>query len=236
MTSRFDSTLIRYQEEHAPRLPFLAAAPPTDLPDLLARIEQIDDDELPAAIRFITDVKSARATPTLLRMLAEESPVHAMDIAHAVATIGGKRARPGLEKVVASARSQEIRYAAVYAICWLFDDESFPALLSLFQDIEEGLSVRVQAAEGMTYLIGGIDRRRRRWREVLEAFLGGLEDFHADIRFWSVVGLGTMRARQALPKLRKMANQDRGINPEMQWSVSDEARDAVRQITGQSAA
>ena len=233
--TRFTQLLQRHIESGDLALGGLADDPPRDLRELLGRFETLHAADLRTAVQLLAELKSRQAIPALLLLLPRCNPQDAADVAHTIATIGGQRALPGLERVFRTSTDAEIRHAALYGICWLWDDRACGLLLELFTDGDQPSPIRAQAGEGLTYLASHFPHQSDQRRQTVAAAMAGLKETCTDVRFWSVVLLGTLRVRSALEALRQLARHDRGFNREMEWSVRDEAAAAVRRITEDAA-
>ena len=226
----FARTLERYRKDHADRLPFLNDSPPADLPDLLRRLSTLQGEAFTAALQLVSDLKDREAVPVLIDLLAEGDPQQAEPLAHVIATIGGRRACPGLLRVLVESDQPQRRWAALYGLTWLMDSRAFRPLLKLFRDPREPASLRAQAAEALTYLLSDVPSHDSPHDAAIDAFLAGLDDASTDVQFWSVYALGTLQARRALPKLRLIAcRADEGLTSSGN-SVRDEAQDAIQVI------
>src|SRR5690606_3503165 len=115
---------------------------------------------------------------------------------------------------------------------WIMDARALEPLLAVFTNTAEPPYVRAQAAEGLTYLVADSDTRTPAWRAVSQALQQGLNDTDTDVRFRSVFGLGALRARSALPRLRELAAADTAISATMLWTIQEEARQAIAAIEG----
>jgi HEAT repeat protein len=227
----FAQTLQRYREQHEGRLPFLADSPPADLSDVLARLGQLKPGEFETAICFVTDLKRHDSVPALLDLMQQMEPGCAHDLAHAIATVGGKYASVGLQKILAQSIVPEVRQAAVYGLTWLMDLDSLPCLLAVFTNPVEPVAIRIQAIEGMNYLVSSAKACPFR-QAASQAFLIALEDEDADIRAWSAYALGAMGEESATGRLREIAETDTATSPALGRRVCDEAGEALAVIAG----
>ena len=138
-----------------------------------------------------------------------------------------------LVAVLHDAKHVHNREASVYALSWLRGgrdkNESLPALLKIFNDVNEQPSVRAQALEG--FGLQRLTKRHKLWADVERAILRGLSDEAVEIRFWACYAAGTLRVKSALPQLRELALNDSALCPRW-WRVSEEATDAIEWIFG----
>jgi HEAT repeat protein len=121
------------------------------------------------------------------------------------------------------------RQVAAYHLAFSHDERAYDSLLETFSNADEAAGVRSQAAEGLAYLLH--DARTRRFRHAARALVDALQDDVPEVRFWSAFALGSMRARVALPALRRLVEADDAMCPGW-WPVRDEASDAIARIEG----
>jgi HEAT repeat protein len=181
----------------------------------------------------------------LLAVLKGKRPSLWMPAAAAISQLESKRTiRPLIQLMLDPSRSARQRQAAAYALSFTWTGladvrymtsigEAFVAIL---QNRHESPGLRGQVAEGLAYLHGPCagaarDRRRRAYREAGQVLITTLGDPAAEVRFWSAFALGSMRCREALPVLRKVARADKGRFGNW-WTVGEEAADAVDHING----
>ncbi len=228
--TQFARTLERYRKDFADRLPFLSDSPPTNLGELLRYLPGLRPPALDSALRLVSDLKDRRAVLPLIELLRDGDLQQAEPLAQTIATLGGSQAAPALLQVLGTAREPQRRWAAAYALTWLMDEHAFEPLLGLLQDRAEPDRLRTQAAEALTYLLGDVPRADRRWQSAAAAFLAGLKEPSADLRFWCIYALGMLRAEQALPQLREIVQHDRAIAPSNGAELAAEAEDAIAAI------
>jgi hypothetical protein len=125
----------------------------------------------------------------------------------------------------------DVRAQAAYRLRWLFDLRACEPLMEVLENRAETARVRAEAAEGIGFLLNLSDRRSRLFKRATRLLIETLRDPAPEIRFWSCYALGTMRARAALPELRRLAETDDAMCPGW-WLVREEAGDAIGVILG----
>jgi len=65
--------------------------------------------------------------------------------------------------------------------------------------------------------------------EVIDSLLKALKDKEPEVRFWAVYALGQLKAKKALPALKRLAQKDRTPVPNW-WTIDREAIDAIQHI------
>lgn len=147
--------------------------------------------------------------------------------------LGGKAALRGLLKLAAKPDlTLQTRQSVAYALSFLGEDGALEYLLVSFANKSEHPDVRAQCAEGIANLLSGADRRTRVWKQTVITLLPGLKDDSAEIRFWTIFAVGALRAKAALPTLRKLTRTDAAVMSSMGWEVGEEATDAIAWIEG----
>lgn len=226
-TDNFSHAVRRYCRQQGERATFLAAAPASCLQDLTAQMMTMPAFQFTVAVDLVISLQRSRAIPTLFELLETGNPQRAQQLAGAIATVGGCEARQRFLEVLQQPALPEVRQAAVYGLTWLLDEQAFAPLLDIFCKRYEPPELRAQAAEGLTYLVSGIEREGPLWQRAAEAFLAGLEDKDVDVRLRSVYALGTMRVEAALAPLRHLAAIDMAVSTTTEQAVRDEAQDAA---------
>jgi HEAT repeat protein len=152
--------------------------------------------------------------------------------------------QPLIQLLLDSARPAKQREAAAYALAFtwsgLADARYGPpagdAFVAVLRNSQETPGLRGQVAEGLAYLYGPCagaarDRRGRAYRQAGESLTAALGDPAAEVRFWCVFALGSMRYRPALSVLQGLAQTDEGRFGNW-WTVREEAADAIERISG----
>ena len=137
-----------------------------------------------------------------------------------------------LWKFAKTAESDETARWATYDLSFSFESRAAPLLLDLLIDTQRPAAVRAQAAEGIGNCVPQHVVRRHRsrlYRRCAAALVAALDDPHPDVRFFAAFSLGKLRARTALPRLRQLAEYDKGQSSSL-WSVKEEAVDAIHSI------
>ena len=127
--------------------------------------------------------------------------------------------------------SAEVRESAAYGLSWLGEDRVVRVLIEATQDREQAIRVRAQATEGIGIILMCSDRRRRLFKQAVQALLPLLRDETPEVRFWACYALMVMRATAALDELRRVAATDQAHCPGW-WLVGEEAADAITTILG----
>lgn len=139
-----------------------------------------------------------------------------------------------------SAPEARRREAAAWALAFLGPDgerrrtEMVNAFRDALADPGEDPTVRGQAAEGLAETMQFTPRSGRARMPFLRAvfaLIGCLEDPSAEVRFWSAFALGRIRAKAALPALRRFAETEEATLAGW-WSVREEAADALASVLG----
>jgi HEAT repeat protein len=182
--------------------------------------------------------------PALLAVLEGDRASLWKPAGRSISMLESKRAvRPLIRLMLDIERPSPQRQAAAYALAFTwsaFGDARLgplagEAFLTVLKNRSEESGLRGQAAEGLAYRYGPCagskqDRRRSEFRQAGEILMDMLGDPSAEVRFWCVFALGSMRYRPALPLLRKLARRDKESFGNW-WSVGEEARDAVERIS-----
>jgi HEAT repeat protein len=88
----------------------------------------------------------------------------------------------------------------------------------------ETSGVRGQAAEAIGYLC-----QFRPNPEAFRQLMTTLSDSSVEVRFWSAFALGLIGNSKAIPELRRLVDNDKGVLDGW-WGVGKEAQDAIQQI------
>lgn len=89
--------------------------------------------------------------------------------------------------------------------------------------------IRGQAAEGLDHALGNAPRNLAWARRAETALINALDDPAVEVRWWSCFALSSPRSKRAVPKLRELAANDRGMLSGW-WTVAEEAEDALLSI------
>ena len=162
-------------------------------------------------------IGNKRALEPLLRVFLSGAAGFTWDAATSIGILNGGRAVQPLVRCLRHASEVDKRAAAAYALRCLADKRALKALLESLSDQSEHPKVRGEAAEALASL---------RDRSAVSPLLFALDDASTEVRFWSAFALGQLGDRRALPKLRRLAEQDKSVLKGW-WSVRREARDAI---------
>jgi HEAT repeat protein len=124
--------------------------------------------------------------------------------------------------VLKHGRSALNRTAAAYALNLMHRKAAIPALEQTVDNKKEHPKVRGEAAESLAH------NHREKSHQVL---LQNLNDPSKEVRFWCAYSLSEMCDCEALIPLRHLASSDHRIVGGF-WSVSREAKAAIRNIRG----
>jgi hypothetical protein len=193
------------------------------------KLDKLSERQLATAIWVLGKVGNRNDVPKLLK-IRQAQPKLAIEVLEALSNLGGTRAFNELVRSLQDKTlSLAVRIEACHALGHRYSGKVeastfYPIVSSTVEDP----SLRGYAAEGI-----GIRARRRRkseMRKAVEVLLPFLHDRSAEVRFWTVFALAMLDARQALPKLRRLAWHDHANGP-FGWSVSEEAKDAIYCLT-----
>jgi HEAT repeat protein len=163
----------------------------------------------------------------LAALAAADSDEEIAAAAQALADTPGRRARQGLERLLASHERPEVRAKAAWALGFHAQGpQAAGSLLRTLADRDEDADVRAHAAEALGHLA---DRLGEREPDVLGALLHGLRDPSPEVRFWSAFALGNLGDEAAIPALELLAARDEESVPGW-WSIRKEANDSIKQI------
>lgn len=157
----------------------------------------------------------------LLKIFKKEiNKIWLVELAKILIMLRDKGSVRPLINIMLSDKNDVRRETAAYALAFLNDKRAAVPFLFLARDSCCNSKIRVQTIEGLANL---------RYKQAIPTLISFLNDKSPDVRFWSIFALGSMRARKALPKLRKLVKSDKSICPGW-WLVKDEAKDAIKMI------
>jgi HEAT repeat protein len=128
---------------------------------------------------------------------------------------------PGVLRVLRQGRKLHNRVEAAYVIRGMDGAKGTASLEKILRNSAESPRLRAWVAETLAH------RHRPSSHDVL---LRNLNDPSRDVRFWCAFALGQMRESKALPLLKALVHEDTRMVRGW-WTVSKEARDAIRNIT-----
>lgn len=199
--------------------------------DLIDQLPKLRGSALGNAIDLAFLLRLKKAVPALRQHIDRGlTDSYVWRLAFALGMIGGPQAGNALRVLLAKSRSRSRRLAAVHGLYVGASERDAPLLLSIALDEEEDVEIRSQAIEGVGSAFHFADRRRRVYKDTVAQLLPLLGHAEPSIRFWACFALGhCMRAKQALPKLRKLARADKTMCCHW-WTVGEEAEDAIAEI------
>ena len=127
---------------------------------------------------------------------------------------------PGILRVLRQGRKLHNRVEAAYVIRAMDGTTGTATLEKILCNPAESHHLRAFVAETLAH---------RHCPSSHAVLLKNLNDPSREVRFWCAFALGQMRERKALPMLKALAEQDSRIVRGW-WTVSKEARDAIRNI------
>jgi len=139
--------------------------------------------------------------------------------AWAISRLDG-RSTDRLTRLVRTDPDPNLRRMAAYALGHIRNKRAETALREVLGDRAQPSAVRGMAAEHLAASFA--------WDAVPD-LITGLGDPEPEVRFWCAYGMGFMRVRSALPRLRRLAAGDYARVPGW-WTVKREARWAIEQI------
>jgi HEAT repeat protein len=166
-------------------------------------------------------------TPRLRGVLStHRNPSVRAGAAQAIGFLGGKRALEPLERAVREDPDPWVRESALnVGFLHDVDDARIAAFAgTILRDRAETPAIRGCAAEALGHIHDGDAPQA-----AVEALREGLEDEHAEVRFWSAFGLFTCGSREDVPALEHLARTDRRVLSHW-WSISREPADAIAAI------
>lgn len=139
--------------------------------------------------------------------------------AWAISRLDG-RSTDRLIRLVRTDPDPNVRRMAAYALGQIRNKRAIAALLEVLGDRALPGAVRGMAAEHLPASFT--------WDAVPD-LITGLRDPTPEVRFWCAYGMGFLRIRSALPRLRRLAADDYARVPGW-WTVKREAWWAIKQI------
>lgn len=201
--------------------------------DLVRALPALSGEQLIAALNIAGILKLRRAGPQIVPLMESSEPGVRWHAQIALSDMASRRTYRPLARMAISHPDPEVEYQACYAISWTHDAAAAPILLSIYLHPRISARVKGQAAEGLANTLGWSDRRKQIFKQAASALIAGLANDSAEVRFWTCFALGQMRARQALPHLRAIVQDDSAFCPGW-WYVREEASDAIDTIEDRS--
>ena len=125
------------------------------------------------------------------------------------------------------------RESAAYALSHCrscHDNHLHQIFIEILEKGRESINVRAQAAEGLGYMHEFTNKGKKPYKEAVKTLMNLTKDDSPKIRFWAVFSLGLLKARQAIPILKKLAKKDNKVCPGW-WAIKDEAADVINYIS-----
>ncbi|MFP2905711.1 HEAT repeat domain-containing protein [Pyxidicoccus sp. 3LFB2] len=134
-----------------------------------------------------------------------------------------------LVPLLESERRAETRHAVLYALSWHADLGLRELMVRILTDRQETPRVRGQAAEGLAYMFGYMDKRSPEFEGAVQALLDSLKDPSPEVRYCALFALGATRHPPLIPALQELLADK---TPVEGWAgtVSDEAARAIERL------
>lgn len=121
------------------------------------------------------------------------------------------------------------RAAALDVMQWFGNHASNVKFVDgILRNRSESPTVRGNAAESLGVLLR-FGRKSPKYRRTESTLIKALNDPNAEVRFWALYALGEMLSTRALPKIRRIAKDDKARVPKW-WSVKREAQEVIERI------
>jgi HEAT repeat protein len=199
-------------------------------------LEALDLEKAQTACWLMGKVDSNFDADILLVILSGQRSELWMPAATALSLIATEKHLPSLLSILASSRESPQRESAVYALSFLtkcrVNLEVIDVLTEVAANKAEVPSARGQALEGL----GNKMRQefpQNIYQRAVSIIIECLDDSESEVRFWACFAVGAVRASDALPKLRVLAQTDDAVVAGW-WSVGKEAQDSINLINNTS--
>jgi HEAT repeat protein len=182
---------------------------------------QNDSKSLVAACHVAGRIRDARLTDAVIEAFGRSlDPGVVWEAAKALVALSGTQP-PGLLMPWLDSDADAVHQAAAaWTAGALQYREAVRPLMTLLINDRMSETVRAHAAEALG-VIGDM--------EAVDLLISQLSDQSAEVRFWSVYALGTLRATGARDAIRRLADADTGT-AEIGVRVADEAKWALGQL------
>jgi len=142
------------------------------------------------------------------------------EAARSLGVLRDGRTTPRLNEVLHTDPDPTVRQSALDALGMIGGRRAIRALTDVLKNELEDPAIRAKAAEGL----GTCNAQN-----AVPDLIAALEDRQPEVRFWSAFALGILQSGAALPRLERLAIEDRASIPE--WgSVASAAREATDMI------
>lgn len=203
----------------------------TTIDDLVTCLPNLSREPLGDALHALVHLGRRRAIPPLLILLEHSDPSIRCLVIRRLEDLRGERSFRALSRCLNQDTDSSVRYEAAHQLRWFQDDRLCDLFLAVLLNRDEDSRIRGQAAEGLRCCPSCRDRRTRLYKRAVRGLIDCLTDLSPEVRFWCCYSLGQLRAREALPYLQKLVDEDTEICPGW-WLVRDEASDAIASIRG----
>ncbi len=209
------------------------------VPDLLAKYESLHPRTQRVALEAAGFTGDRRLVPLLTRVFREDALLR-VEAAMSLGYLGGKRAAKFTLSVLSrelAAQSMDPAFykPAFWALSTMCSDEAAvqSRFLDLFGREDASPDVRSDILDRLGAALDAqseVNRRSSVFRRTRRVALAALEDPEDEVRFFAIYAVGQMGLTEALPKLRRMAQDDKGSCLGL-WTVAEEAQDVISHFT-----
>ena len=212
--------------------------------DLLERLPSLSSSVKQFGIELIALLRVHAAIPNLLELMSDPSVRVACATTIFILRPGKNAIRHfveiGRRELTSSTPDPSWLEAVIYGLGGSEDRTAVELLVTVFERSDLPGSLRGEAADKLGCCAHIRDRRRRLFRRCRDTASTGLNDKSIDVQFWSMYLIGSLCSIRdlqrnansrvfaaALPKLRKIAANDRRLAPGYWWPMSAEAEDII---------
>lgn len=209
------------------------------VPDLLAKYESLHRRTQRVALEAAGFTGDRRLVPLLTRVFRDDAGLR-VEAAMSLGYLGGKRAAKFalslLSRELASESMDPAFYKpAFWALSTMGLEEAAvqSRFLDLFEREDASPDVRSDVLDKLGAVLAApsaVIRRSSVFRRTRGVALAALNDPEEEVRFFAVYAVGQMGLTEALPKLRGMAQNDKGSCLGL-WTIAEEAQDVISYFT-----
>ncbi len=170
------------------------------LNQLIEEVEKpIDDSELAIILQTLGKIGSDEISPILHSALLQPEPMVRVAAVTAYLAVNPQKAVPVLLNVLNNDSSKMVRSAAVKVLGKIGGEQVCARLINILRD-DRDAEVRRTAAVAITNCCDSHN---------MEVLLAGLTDSDFEVRLQTVVSLGKIKLKEAIPALLKLESQER---------------------------